>query len=146
MTNFDRPAVSANAEAEEKAATSSLGNILSDLSRDVSVLFRQEVALAKAELTQSAKQAGKGAGFLGGAGATGYLALIFLSLTLVFALGVLFDNDGVPAALVWSSLIVTVIWAIVAAVLAARGRRELQAVQGAPQTVDTVKQIPEALK
>ena len=147
MTEFDSPAVSANsnAEAEEKAATSSLGDILGDLSRDVSTLFRQEVALAKAEITQSAKKAGKGAGFLGGAGATGYLALVFLSLTIMFALAVLFDND-VPAAYIWAALIVTVIWAVVAAILAARGRKELQTVQGAPQTVDTVKQIPQALK
>lgn len=145
MTNFDGPAVSANAEAEQKAATSSLGDLLGDLSRDISSLFRQEVDLARAELTQSAKKAGKGAGFLGGAGATGYLALVFLSLTIMFALAVLFDND-VPAAYIWAALIVTIIWAIVAAILAARGRKEIQSVQGAPRTVDSVKKIPEALK
>ena len=115
------------------------------MSRDISALFRQEVDLAKAELTQSAKRAGKGAGFFGGAGATGYLALLFLSLTIMFALAVLFDHD-VPAAYIWASLIVTIIWAVVAAILAARGRREIQAVQGAPQTAETVKKIPEALK
>lgn len=145
MTNFDGPAVSANAQAEQKAANSSLGDLLGDLSRDISNLFRQEVDLAKAELTQSAKKAGKGAGFFGGAGATGYLALVFLSLTIMFALAVLFDND-VPAAYIWAALIVTIIWAIVAAILAARGRKEIQAVQGAPRTVESVKKIPEALK
>jgi Putative Actinobacterial Holin-X, holin superfamily III len=134
-----------NLDPETKAATNSLGDLLGDVSRDISALFRQEVDLAKAELTQSAKRAGKGAGLFTGAGATGYLALVFLSLTIMFALAVLFDHD-VPAAYVWAALIVTVIWGIVAAVLAARGRKEIEAVKGAPQTVDTVKQIPQALK
>jgi hypothetical protein len=146
MTDFERPAVAAQPPvAEQKAATSSLGDLLGDVSRDISALFRQEVELAKAELTQSAKRAGKGAGFFGGAGATGYLALLFLSLTVMYALAVAFDHD-VPAAYIWAALIVTVLWAIVAAILAARGRRELQSVQGAPQTAETVKKIPEALK
>jgi hypothetical protein len=134
-----------NVDPGERAARNSLGDLLGDVSRDISALFRQEVDLAKAELTQSAKRAGKGAGLFTGAGATGYLALVFLSLTIMFALAVLFDHD-VPAAYIWAALIVTVIWGIVAAVLAARGRKEIEAVKGAPQTVDTVKKIPEALK
>jgi hypothetical protein len=147
VTNFDRPApaVSANAEAEQKAATSSLGDLLGDVSRDISTLFRQEVDLAKAELTESAKRAGKGAGFLTGAGVTGHLAVVFLSLTVMFLLGWLFDRN-VPAGLIWAALIVTVIWAIVAAILAATGRKDLKEVQGAPRTVESVKKIPEALK
>jgi hypothetical protein len=131
--------------AEQKAATNSLGDLLGDVSRDLSALFRQEVELARAEITDSAKKAGKGAGFFGGAGATGYLALVFLSLTIMFALATAFDHD-VPGAYVWAALIVAVIWAVVAAILAARGRREIQAVQGAPRTAETVKKIPEALK
>jgi len=134
-----------NVDPEQKAATNSLGDLLGDVSRDISALFRQEVALAKAELTQSAKRAGKGAGLLGGAGVTAHLAVVFLSLTLMFLLGWLFDRN-VPAGLIWAALIVTVIWAIVAAILGVRGRNEVRTVQGAPQTVDTVKKIPEALK
>ena len=146
MTDFERPAVAAEPPvAEQKAATNSLGDLLGDVSRDLSSLFRQEVELAKAELTQSAKKAGKGAGFFGGAGATGYLALVFLSLTIMFALATAFDHQ-VPAAYIWASLIVTIIWGVVAAVLASRGRKEIKEVQGAPQTAETVKQIPQALK
>ena len=146
MTEFDRPAVAAEPPiAEQKAATNSLGDLLGDVSKDLSSLFRQEVELAKAELTESAKKAGKGAGFFGGAGATGYLALVFLSLTIMFALATAFDHK-VPAAYVWAALIVTIIWAIVAAILAATGRKELKEVHGVPQTAETVKQIPQALK
>lgn len=145
MTDFERPAVATNAPAEEKAATNSLGDLLGDVSRDLSALFREEIALAKAELTESAKRAGKGAGFLTGAGVTGHLAVVFLSLTIMFLLGWLFDKS-VPAGLIWAALIVAVIWAIVAAILAATGRKDLKEVQGAPQTAETVKKIPEALK
>jgi cell shape-determining protein MreD len=70
---------------------------------------------------------------------------VFLSLTIMFALATAFDHK-VPAAYVWAALIVTIIWAIVAAVLAATGRKEIKQVQVAPQTAETVKQIPQALK
>ena len=134
MTEFDRPAVAASDPAEEKAANSSLGDLLGDLSRDISSLFRQEVDLAKAELTQSAKKAGKGAGFFGGAGATGYLALVFLSLTIMFAL-----DQIMPMA--FAALIVTALWGIIAAVLAMRGKAELKKVNPKPErTVETLKE------
>jgi hypothetical protein len=43
-------------------------------------------------------------------------------------------------------VIVAVIWAVIAGILYAIGRSRLKTVQGAPQTVETVKEIPEALK
>ncbi len=46
----------------------SIGDLLGDITRDLSTLMRQEVELAKAELRQSAKESGKGAGMLGAAG------------------------------------------------------------------------------
>ncbi|NKX51846.1 phage holin family protein, partial [Arthrobacter deserti] len=55
-------------EAEVKAANLSLGEIMGEVTRDLSTLMRQEVALAKAELKESAGKAGKGAGMFGGAG------------------------------------------------------------------------------
>lgn len=124
---------------EERAATTPLGELLSDVSRDLSALFRQEVALAKAELTASAKQAGKAGGMFGGAGLTALFALLFLSIAAWWGLGYLIGNA-------WSAVVVAVVYGIVAAVLALRGRRELREIQGAPQTVETVKEVPEALK
>jgi Flp pilus assembly protein TadB len=125
--------------AEERAATTGLGELLSDVSRDLSQLIRQEVELAKAEVTDSAKKAGKGAGFLGGAAVAGYFALLFLSICIWWALGYLIGNA-------WSALIVAVIYGIVAAVLARRGRTDLKQVNGLPQTAETVKEIPPTLK
>lgn len=124
---------------EERAATTPLGELLSEVSKDLSTLFRQEVALAKAELTDSAKKAGKAGGMLGGAGLTALFALLFLSIAAWWGLGYLVGNA-------WSALIVAGVYAIVAAVLAVRGRKAMQQVAGAPQTVATVKEVPEALK
>jgi hypothetical protein len=39
-----------------------------------------------------------------------------------------------------------VIWAIIAAILYTRGKKEMEAVKGMPRTADTVKRIPESLK
>lgn len=116
----------------------SIGELLSDISTDITTLMRQEVALAKAEVTQSAKQAGKGAGMLAGAGVAGHMVLLFLSIALWWAIG---DKTGHG----WSALIVAAIWAIIAAILAATGRKEIKNVSGVPQTTDTVKKIPSAV-
>jgi hypothetical protein len=125
--------------AAERAATTGLGDLLSGVTSDLSTLFRQEVELAKAELTDSAKKAGKGAGMFGGAAVAGLFALLFLSITVWWALGHLIDNA-------WSALIITVIYAVVALVLFLRGRTQMKSIQGAPRTVDSVKKIPETLK
>jgi hypothetical protein len=124
---------------EERAATTPLGELLSEVSRDLSTLFRQEVALAKAELTDSAKKAGKGAGMFGGAGLTALFALLFLSIAAWWGLGYLVGNA-------WSAVIIAVVYGIVAAILAARGRKEIKQINGAPQTVETVKEVPQTLK
>ena len=54
--------------------------------KDLSVLVSQEVALAKAELKKEVAHAGKGAGMFGGAGFLGLLAVIFLSISLAYAI------------------------------------------------------------
>ena len=125
--------------SEQQAARSSLGDLLGEVTRDFSTLMRQEVELAKAELSQSAKRAGKGAGMYGGAGYAALMAVFFLSVALWWALGYL-------VGLGWSAVIVAVIWGIIAAILFLVGRKQLQSVKGAPQTVDTLKKIPDALK
>ncbi|SFN43111.1 phage holin family protein [Mycetocola miduiensis] len=117
----------------------SLGQLLGEVTKDISTLFRQEVELAKAEISASAKKAGKGAGMFGGAGVAGLLALVFVSVALWWGLGFL-------TGLVWSAIIVAVIWGIVAAILAMRGKKEIEEIQGVPKTVETLKEVPEAFK
>ena len=125
--------------AHAKAETSSLGDLLGEVTRDMSTLMRQEVELAKVELKQTATRAGKGSGMLAGAGVAGHFVLLFLSLALWWALGTLMG-------LGWSAVVVAVIWGIVAAVLAAMGRKELNAIKGLPQTAETLQEIPPTLK
>jgi hypothetical protein len=125
--------------AHQKADNASLGELLGDVTRDLSTLMRQEVELAKAELKQSATKAGKGGGMLAGAGVAGHFVLVFLSLALMFALGALMP-------LGWAAVIVAVIWGIIAAILASIGRKELKQIQGMPQTSETLSEIPPTLK
>jgi hypothetical protein len=118
---------------------STLGDTISQISEDLSRLIQQETALAKAELAASAKRGGKGAGLLTGAGVAGHFVLLFLSIALWWGLGTQIGHG-------WSALVVAVLWAIVAAVLGMLGRKELKQVQGMPRTVETAKEIPDALK
>jgi uncharacterized membrane protein YqjE len=112
----------------------SIGDLLKRLSQDTSTLVKQEMALARAELTEQGKRAGKGAGMLGGAGVAGLLTLGALTATVI---GVL--DTGMAFWL--AALIVTIVWAAVAGVLALQGRNEIkEATPPAPQTVETVKE------
>lgn len=119
----------------------SVGEVLGDITSDLSTLMRQELELAKAELRETAVHAKAAGGMFAGAGVAGHLALIFLSLALWWALGDLFDSLG------WSAVVVGLLWAVTAAVLAAMGRTRMRrATPVAPRTVSTTKDIPEALK
>jgi hypothetical protein len=120
--------------------TRSIGEILSNVTSDLSTLMRQEVALAKAEASLSAKNAGKGIGMYIGAALGGFFLLLFLSTALMWALGHLIGSDG------WAALIVAVIWGIIAAILASVAKKEMQKIRGMPDTADTVGKIPNALK
>lgn len=122
-----------------KADNSSLGDLLGDVTRDISTLMRQEVELAKAEIKESTTQAGKGAGLLAGAGVAGHFVLLFLSVALWWGLGNLIGHG-------WSAVVVAVIWAIIAAVLASMGRKELKSIRGMSQTAETLQEIPPTLK
>jgi hypothetical protein len=117
----------------------SVGQLVGQVTTDLSTLMRQELELAKAEIKVEVQKGGKAAGMLGGAGGAGYFALLFLSLTIMFALAELFGEG--PGAHALAALIVTVIYGAVAAVLFLRGRREMQQVSPTPtQTVETLKE------
>jgi hypothetical protein len=118
----------------------SVGQLLSDVSRDLSTLMRQEVELAKAEVKAEVSKAGKGAGLLGGAGFAGYMVLLFLSFALWWALENVMDA-GLAA------LIVAAVWIVIGTVLFLAGRSHLRTVNPTPQrTVETAREVPAALK
>lgn len=129
----------ADTPSEQKAESTSLGDLLTEVTSDLSTLMRQELELAKAELRQSAMRAGRGAGMLSGAAYGALMAVFFLTVALWWALGLL-------VGLGWSAVIVAVIWGVVALILFLTGRKQLKSVEGAPQTVETLKRIPDAVK
>ncbi|MEV0126194.1 phage holin family protein [Streptomyces sp. NPDC050703] len=112
----------------------SIGELFSEISTDVSQLVRDEIELAKAEIKQESAKAGKAVGMLGGAGYAGHLVLLLGSLTAVFALAHVVD-------IAWAALIVTAVWAVVAAVLFTAGRKRLRTVHLKPErTVESLKE------
>jgi uncharacterized membrane protein YqjE len=111
-----------------------IGELVKDLSSQTSTLVRKEIELARAELQEKGKLAGKGAGLLAGAAVFGLLAMGALTAGLIALL------DTAMATWV-AALIVMALWAIVAAVLAKAGQSALKrATPPAPQTVETVKE------
>lgn len=124
---------------ESTRSDASVGDLLGEVTRDLSTLMRQEVELAKAEARESAKQAAKGGSMYAGAGVAGHMVLLFLSVALWWGLG---NATGWG----WSALIVAAVWLVVALVLYTRGRAESRRVRGMPQTADSVKKIPHALQ
>ncbi len=97
----------------------SLGDIVGDIASDLSALVKQELELAKDEAKAEATRAGKAAGMFGGAGVAAHLMLIALTLTLVWTL-----DNWLPVEV--AALILTAVWAVVAGVLALRGRAALR--------------------
>lgn len=118
-----------------------VGDILRSLTNDLSKLVNQEIELAKLEIKQEATKAGKIAGAFAGAGVAGYFAVLFLSLTLMFLLATWFDSYT------WAALVVTVLWAVIGAVLFTRARAQAKTLNPVPEeTVETLKEDKEWLK
>ncbi|MDQ4095082.1 MAG: phage holin family protein [Actinomycetota bacterium] len=118
-----------------------IGELLKELSQQTTTLLKQELELAKAEMAEKGKKAGAGAGLLGGAGVAGLAALGAFTAFLILLL-----NTFLPA---WVAAgIVTLLYAIPAAILALRGRDKVkQATPITPeQTVETVKEDVEWAK
>jgi uncharacterized membrane protein YqjE len=113
---------------------SSTGELVRQLSNQLSTLIRRELDLAKAELTEKGKAAGVGAGMFGGAGVVGLLALGALTAAVILLL-----DKGMDAWL--AALIVAAIYGVIAGVLALVGRdRVREGMPPAEQTIETVKE------
>ncbi|MFB6510417.1 phage holin family protein [Streptomyces virginiae] len=122
------------AERQPHAAEDSLGVLVTRASQQISELVREEMQLARAEMTQKGKRYGKGGGLLGATGLIGILALQALVATCIAALALVLP--------VWASaLIITSVLGIVAAVAALAGKKQIdRAGPPAPeQTIDSVK-------
>jgi hypothetical protein len=121
------------------AGTKSIGDALGDVTRDLSVLVQQELALAKAEVRQTVNKAGQAAGMYAGAAIAAFLFVLFLSVALWEALS---ESTGRG----WGAVIVAVIWLVAGIVLYLVARAQMKNLSGLPQTTETVRQVPNALK
>jgi len=118
-----------------------LGEVAKDLTSDLSLLVRQEIELAKVEMTEKGRTAAPGLGMLGGAGVVGLCAAGALTAFLVLGLAT-FLPDWVAALIVGAAL------AVVAYVLVQQGKERV-AEAGTPvpeQTIETVKEDVEWAK
>jgi uncharacterized membrane protein YqjE len=120
---------------ERELREHSTGDLVKQLADQTSTLVRQEIELAKAELSAKGKVVGEGAGILGGAAVVALLALGTLTALVLSLLDKAMDFS-------LAALIVTLVYATVAAVLALMGRdRVKEGLPAAPeQTVETVKE------
>ena len=134
MTAYDATSQATAAAATQPRDDRSLGEIVGDISQNLSTLVRQEIDLAKTELRQEASTAGKGIGMLAGAAVTALLMLIFLSWALTWLL-----DNAMPVEL--AALITALLWAAVTGVLVSLGRKKLREVHPQlPQTQQTLKE------
>lgn len=118
-----------------------LGTIIKDLTADLSMLLRSEIALFKLEIKEAIAKLGTGGGLLAGAAFLALIGLAFLFVTITLGLVAL----GVPAWL--SALIVTLTLFAAAAVLGIMGKKKLQTVNFVPtDAIEHVKSDIDTLK
>jgi Putative Actinobacterial Holin-X, holin superfamily III len=124
-----------SSDARPELRDQSIGELVKDLAGETSTLVRREIDLAKAEMTERAKLAGKGAATLAAGAIAALLALGALTACLIAALDL-----AMPTWL--AALIVAVVYAAIAGVLAQIGRKQVQ--EAAPpvpeETIESVKE------
>jgi uncharacterized membrane protein YqjE len=122
-------------------ADRSIGTIIKDLTADISMLLRSEIALLKLELKEAAAKLGGGAAMMGAALFLGLIGLAFLFVTITLGMVAM----GLPAWL--SSLIVTVVLFAAAGILVVMGKKKLQGVNFVPsESIEHIKTDIDTLK
>ena len=129
-----------NSREQQEREERSIGELFSELSQKTTTLVRQEIELAKVEMSQKASRVGKNVGFLliGGVVAyTGLLALVAAGIVLL----------GQVIAYWLSAAIIGVVIAAVGGVLVVKGANTLRQEEPTPrETVETLQEDKEWLK
>jgi hypothetical protein len=112
----------------------SLGDLFSELSRDFGQLVRDEVQLAKTEVTDEVRVVARASGMLGVAAYAAVTAILLLSFAAAWGLAELMPIG-------FAFLVVGIVWAAVGAIAFVFGRKQLQAVNLKPeQTIATLQE------
>lgn len=122
--------------AEERT----VGQLVAEATRDISEIVRAEVALAKAELSLSAKNGAVAGGLFGAAGYLAMLASILLAIAAAYGVSALGVAPG------WAFVIVAVVLLLLAGALALVGRSRVSRVGPPERTIRTTKQAIAAVK
>jgi uncharacterized membrane protein YqjE len=119
---------------EPPPAQKSVAELVSDMTSQVSALFRKELEMARLELKDEMRQAAKAGGMLGGGALSGYFALLFFSLAVAWW----FDKRMSRGK---AFFLVAMLHGAAAAALLAKGREEIEQVDPVPtETVETLKE------
>ena len=129
------PARPADAPTQPIDPDQSLSELVSRMTSDVGKLFSTQIELAKVEIKDEVRRAGKGVGMVGGGGLAAYFALLLISFAIAYWLGDAFDNLGT------GFLAVGLVYAAVAAVLVFKGKQQISsATPIGEQTIETIKE------
>jgi uncharacterized membrane protein YqjE len=115
----------------------SLGDIIGELTSEFSQLVTSHIDLAKAEIKQDVRDAGRAGAMFTGAGVAALVAVLMLSMAAAWGLAEVIEPG-------WAFLVVGVLWAIAAAVLGATGKKRMQHMQPGPTA--TVEELEEDKK
>lgn len=116
----------ANSDYELLEPDRSLGDLVSQLMREIGDLITAHISLAKAELKQEVSKAGQGAGLLGGGAAAALVAAVMLAMAAAWGLAEIMAPG-------WAFLIVAVVVGALAVILMMAGRRRMQEVDPVPR-------------
>lgn len=118
----------------------SLGDLVGQLTTEFSQLVTSHIDLAKAEIKEDVRDAGRAGGMLGGAGVSALVAVLMLSTAAAWGMAEVMDPG-------WAFLIVGAAWAIAAALLAMAGKKRVERMHPGPnETIEELKEDKEWLK
>ncbi|HJQ77333.1 MAG TPA: phage holin family protein [Acidimicrobiia bacterium] len=119
----------------------SVGELVGRISEDFSALLRDHIQLARHEITEEAKRAGKAAGLLSAAALAGWITVVMLSFALAWGLAIAFDSIAL------GFLVVGLIWAVVAGITFMIGRDRMSEVEPVPdETISELRKDREWLR
>ena len=130
------------AQQPVKDSDPTIGRLVSEASRDLSSLMRNEIRLAKSEIQISIKAGGLGVAFLAVAGFFGLMSLIMLSVAAAFFIH--WNGDGL--ALHWAFLIVFGFYLLLALLLALLGIRKIKKVRAPEKAIAQASETKQILK
>ena len=135
MTAVTEPGTGSPDPTEPIDPEQSLGDLVGRMTGDVGKLISTQIELAKVEIKEEVRRAGKGVGMVGGGGLAAFVALLLVSFAIAYWLADALDNLGA------GFLIVGLVYAAVAAALVLKGRQQISSVTPiAEQTVETIKE------